>query len=186
MPDSLRPAASWFLRHGETDWNKDNLAQGSVDKPLNQVGIDQAMRAASLLTDKGIRAIIASPMQRARVTAETVAGHLGLPVSYDPDLHEAAFGVMEGEKMLAPWFDAWITGAATPAGAEAFADVIARVVPAVNRALTQPSPVLVVAHGAVFRAIRAAMGLPADVRLANAVPQFCTPATPWVLTPATP
>ena len=45
-------------------------------------------------------------------------------------------------------------------------------------------PVLVVAHGALFRAIRAAMGLPANIRTPNAVPMLCHPGAPWTLQPA--
>jgi probable phosphoglycerate mutase len=57
-------------------------------------------------------------------------------------------------------------------------------VAAINRALAAPAPVLVVAHGALFRALRAEMGLEANVRTPNAMPFFCEPGTPWTLTPA--
>jgi probable phosphoglycerate mutase len=56
----------------------------------------------------------------------------------------------------------------------------------INRALTRPAPVLVVAHGALFRAARAEMGLPPNVRTPNATPLFCEPGAPWTLTPAEP
>ena len=45
---------------------------------------------------------------------------------------------------------------------------------------------LVVAHGAMFRAVRAAMGLSALVRTQNGVPLRCTPGTPWRLEPVQP
>jgi len=54
----------------------------------------------------------------------------------------------------------------------------------INQALGRPAPVLVVAHGALFRALRAEMGLEPNVRTPNAVPFFCEPGTPWTLTPA--
>ena len=60
----------------------------------------------------------------------------------------------------------------------------ARAVAAINRALARPAPVLVVAHGALFRAVRAEMGLEANVRTPNATPLFCEPGEPWTLTPA--
>ena len=44
---------------------------------------------------------------------------------------------------------------------------------------------LVVAHGALFRALRAEMGLEVDRRTPNALPLFCEPGTPWTLTAAT-
>ena len=52
--------------------------------------------------------------------------------------------------------------------------------------MTNPAPVLVVSHGAVFRAVRSAMGLVPNVRTRNAVPFLCTPGTPWDLLAADP
>src|ERR1700749_3281073 len=94
-PDFLTPTAFWFLRHGETDWNAQNLSQGSVDIPLNETGLAQARSASLLLRNRGIRAIIASPLSRARVTAEIAAAELGLPLQIDDGLREVAFGVQE-------------------------------------------------------------------------------------------
>ena len=180
---SLSPAQFWFLRHGETEWNARGLSQGNVEVPLNGVGIAQAYAAAELLMGRGIRSIVCSPMGRARATADLVGAALGLPVEIEPELREVAFGVQEGQPM-AEWFDHWIEGTLTPDGAEPFVDLRARATAAVNRALTRTAPVLVVAHGAVFRALRAAMGLPPNVRMANAQPTLCTPGAPWVLEPA--
>ncbi len=179
----LTPTPFWFLRHGQTDWNKQNLAQGSIDIPLNQAGLDQAEAAAAMVEHRGIASIVCSPLIRARVTADVVAARLGLPVDVEPLLHEAAFGMMEGRPMLAQWFTDWIEGVATPDGAEPFTAVVRRAVRAVNLAREgRAAPTLVIAHGALFRGLRAAMGLPPNERLPNAVPQFCEPGTPWRLT----
>jgi broad specificity phosphatase PhoE len=167
----------WFLRHGETDWNAKGLSQGAADVPLNANGEAQARRAAELLRDAGIASIIASPLARARRTAETAAAALGLPVAYDPELREVAFAGREGQP-LGDWFDDWVAGIATPPGAESFAELSARAVRAVTRALGAPAPVLVVSHGALFRALRAVMRLPVTVRTPNAVPIFCEPPPP--------
>ncbi len=81
--------------------------------------------------------------------------------------------------MLATWFADWIAGSYTPAGAESFAALRSRCAAAINKTLAKYSPpVLFVAHGGLFRALRANMGLAPDVRLANAVPQFCLPPQP--------
>jgi len=186
MP-AITPRAFWFLRHGETDWNARGVSQGNVDVPLNDVGIAQAHTAAGLLATRGIRSIVASPLSRAHVTAQAAADRIGQPVALDPELREVAFGVHEGQPMGA-WFDDWIAGLSTPEGAETFDALRTRGVAALNRALEQPAPVLVVAHGALFRAIRSAMGLEPNLRTPNAVPFFCepgtTPGSPWTLTPA--
>ncbi len=174
----------WFLRHGETDWNAAGLSQGNVDIPLNATGLAQAERAATLLRHRGIATIIASPLSRARVTAEIAASALGLPVAFDEELRETAFGVQEGQPMSA-WFAEWVEGHYTPEGAESFAALRDRAVRAITRAVTHPPPVLVVAHGALFRGLRAAMGLEVNVRTPNAMPILCAPMPAgWSLTPA--
>jgi broad specificity phosphatase PhoE len=171
----------WFLRHGETDWNAQGLSQGNVDIPLNATGIAQAHAAAALMRNRGIAAIVASPLSRAQDTAQAVADVLGLPVELDEGLREVAFGAQEGQPMTA-WFSDWVAGDYTPDDAESFAALRARAVAAINRALARPAPVLVVAHGALFRALRAEMGLEPNVRTPNATPFFCEPARPaWNL-----
>ncbi len=181
---ALTQLSFWFLRHGETDWNAQGLSQGNVDVPLNPAGLTQAYAAASMLRNRGIATIVASPLGRAYATAVITAERLGISVDIDNDLREVSFGAQEGQPM-AQWFNDWVAGKLTPEGAEPFAELRARAVAGVNRALSRPAPVLVVAHGALFRALRAEMGLEPNVRTANAMPLFCEPGAPaWTLTPA--
>jgi probable phosphoglycerate mutase len=184
-PDKLHPVAFWFLRHGETDWNAKDLSQGRVDIPLNDTGLAQARSAALLLRNRGIRAIISSPLSRARVTAEIAGAQLGLPLQFDDDLQEVAFGIKEGQPM-SEWFQPWVDGLMTPDGAETFPALTKRAVAAVNRCTAQPPLVLIVAHGALFRALRGAMGHEPNVRTRNGVPVWCEPPTdpsqPWTIT----
>jgi len=137
------------------------------------------------LRGRGIASIVSSPLSRARDTAEIAAEVLALPVEFEPDLHETAYGEREGQPMT-EWFGDWIAGRATPEGAESFAELRVRAAGAVDRALTRPFPVLVVAHGGLFRALRAEMGLEPNVRARNGVPVLCQPPTapdqPWTLT----
>jgi len=179
----LNPIPFWFLRHGETDWNAEGLSQGRTDIPLNAIGLLQAERAAAALLGLGIVTIVASPLQRALRTAEIAGEALGLPVQTDADLMEVNFGEQEGLPM-GDWYDDWIVGAYTPEGAEAFGDLVARAVAAINRATALPGPVLVVAHGALFRALRLAFGHEPNVRTPNALPIHCLPPAgvgPWML-----
>ncbi len=183
----LERRAFWFLRHGETDWNARGLSQGNIDIPLNEVGVAQAEAAAKLLAHRGIRSIVASPLSRAHDTARAAAVVVQREIVLEEELREVAFGVQEGQPM-AQWFDDWVAGHFTPEGAEQFIHLRARAVRAVNRALAHESPVLVVAHGALFRALRAEMGLEPNVRTPNGMPFFCEPGRseqePWTLTPA--
>jgi probable phosphoglycerate mutase len=180
LTEELQKIPFWFLRHGETDWNAQGLTQGRTDVPLNANGRAQAEASADKLVGRGIVSIVASPLGRARETAGVVAAALGLAISTEADLRETAFGAQEGQKM-GPWYDDWVAGSYTPAGGETFEALRARVVPAVNRALSLPGPVLIVAHGGMFRAVRSAMGLSALVRTENGVPLWCVPGEPWVL-----
>ena len=183
----LAPVAFWFLRHGETDWNVKSLAQGAVEVPLNENGIAQAHVAAGRLANRGIHQIICSPIGRAQKTAEIVAARIGASIEIEPGLRECAFGVMEGQPIAGQWFTDWLDGKSTPEGAESFAALRVRGVGAINRATSKPPPILVLAHGGLFRAIRAAMGLEPNFRTPNATPLFCEPprggATSWTLTP---
>ena len=177
--------AFWFLRHGETDWNAQGWSQGNVDIPLNETGLAQARSASLLLRNKGIRCVISSPLSRAKVTADIAAAELGLPVQIDEGLREVAFGVKEGQPM-SEWFSHWVDGVLTPEGAESFPSLTTRAVGAINRCTARPPVVLVVAHGALFRAMRWAMGHEPNVRTRNAVPIWCEPpangAKAWGIT----
>jgi len=182
---TLRSLAFWFLRHGETDWNAQGLSQGNVDIPLNATGRAQAVAAAARLRHRGLAAIVTSPLSRAHDTARAVAAEINLPIEIDEGLREVSFGAQEGQPMT-EWFAEWVKGTYTPPDAESFADLRARAVAAVNRALARPAPVLVVGHGALFRALRAEMGLEPNVRTPNATPFLCQPGRPaWTLIAAT-
>ena len=174
MTTTLNRIPFWFLRHGETDWNAEGRSQGRTDIPLNSVGLQQARRAAMAMVDRGIVTIVASPLSRALRTAEIVAEALNLPVGTDPDLQEVCFGTEEGQPM-GDWYDDWIAGSFTPDGAETFQALLERAVTGINRATALPGPVLVVAHGALFRALRLALGHEPNVRTPNALPILCTP-----------
>ena len=87
----------YLARHGETDWNAESRWQGQTDVPLNDRGREQALDLAGRLRGAGLRAVASSDLARARVTAEIVAGALGLAVDLvDPDLRERGYGCFEG------------------------------------------------------------------------------------------
>ncbi len=174
----------WFLRHGETDYNAKGLSQGALDISLNETGRAQAKAAAPLLAGHGIVQILSSPMIRTRETTAIVNETLSLPVAFEPDLREVIFGGMEG-KPLSPWFLDWMEGRFTPEGAESFAELTARVRGVLARILRLPGPVLIVAHGGVFRAVRDILGLSREGLTPNAQPLYCEPGPQgWRITPS--
>ncbi len=93
----------WFIRHGETDWNRQRRLQGWQDIPLNDSGRAQAALLATRLRDEAqttpINAIYTSDLQRAHATAEPVAEQLGLRLRIEPGIRERGFGVLEGLAM---------------------------------------------------------------------------------------
>ncbi len=73
----------WFLRHGETDWNRERRYQGHTDVPLNARGREQARRNGAALKEAlgGARrpVFVASPLARCVETLEIARAAMGLP-----------------------------------------------------------------------------------------------------------
>lgn len=85
-----------LIRHGETDWNVDKRLQGHIDIGLNEAGQRQVLALGEALAGEGIDAVFASDLQRARDTAQAVAGPAGLAVQIDAGLRERCYGGFEG------------------------------------------------------------------------------------------
>ena len=62
----------YFVRHGETDYNIEQIIQGQLDIPLNQTGINQAKELAENIKDIKIDKIYCSPLRRTKTTAEII------------------------------------------------------------------------------------------------------------------
>ena len=86
-----------LVRHGQTDWNLEGRIQGSTDIPLNDTGRAQARDAARRLAGTPFDHVYASPLSRARKTAEIIASELGLPAPLiTVGMREHEFGDAEG------------------------------------------------------------------------------------------
>lgn len=87
----------YFVRHGETDWNKYNKVQGCVDTELNQTGIVQAKKVAERLKDEKIDAIFTSSLKRAYLTAQQIrVYHPNIEFVIKDEIREIGFGEWEG------------------------------------------------------------------------------------------
>lgn len=101
-----------LVRHGVTAWNKAGKIQGLTDIPLSAEGKLQAGRLAYRLTKEkwAWDGVVASDLQRARLTGQILADRLGIPLLTDERLRERSFGAAEGtteEERIARWGPEW-------------------------------------------------------------------------------
>ncbi|MEF2805455.1 MAG: histidine phosphatase family protein [Massilistercora timonensis] len=87
----------YFVRHGETDWNKERKIQGQVDIPLNEFGRHLARETAKGLRDVPFDVCFTSPLGRARETAQIILQGRDVPILEDKRILEMNFGVLEGK-----------------------------------------------------------------------------------------
>ena len=85
-----------MVRHGETEWNRENRFQGHSDPPLNATGRAQAHELAEELHATPIAVAYTSPLRRASETAEIVARRLDIPVQTSASLMEVDVGSWSG------------------------------------------------------------------------------------------
>ena len=163
----LPHATFYFLRHGETDWNRERRLQGLTDVPLNATGLAQAEAARAIAARLGLKSIAVSTLTRARRTAEIVNRDLGLSVAAFDALREFDVGPYEGSTD-GSWIADWQEDRAVH-GPESFADFRKRVRAGMIEALRLDHPVLVVAHGGVFWALQRLLGFTEITHAPNAV-----------------
>ena len=142
----------YFMRHGETDWNRLRVMQGHVDRPLTEVGLAQAAQVAPFVAKEPIVTICHSPLIRAHRTAEILNEGLKRQMVPLHNLRECSIGIHEGAPSRVEWRQPWLDGGEIEGG-ERLLDFLARAVRGINEALEHPGPVLVVAHGGIFWAI---------------------------------
>ena len=142
----------YFLRHGQTDHNRQRICQGHTDTPLNATGVTQAETAAIVLAEEKPVAITASDLMRVRQTAKPVADQLGLEVAINADLRERAFGVFEDKRIEG---QLWSFDHPSIESIEAFVD---RSISGFNAALTVDNA-LMVSHGGLRRVLAGALNL---------------------------
>lgn len=84
----------FFIRHGETEWNRLDLMQGQTDIPLNDNGRKQAESIRALMVALRIEKVFASDLDRAMETASRAFPCLR--IEGDPRLREVHLGEGEG------------------------------------------------------------------------------------------
>ena len=94
--DEVTKMLVYFVRHGETTWNKRKKLQGQHDTKLTPRGLEQARLAGQGMKDIPFDYIISSPLSRARMTAEIIRGDRDLEIDFDDRLKEIDFGKDNG------------------------------------------------------------------------------------------
>jgi broad specificity phosphatase PhoE len=86
----------YVVRHGETEWNKEEIFRGRKDVPLNETGKNQAGKAGLHLADKSVSRILSSPLTRALQTAQAISSTTSVSVEKTEQFTDINFGVWEG------------------------------------------------------------------------------------------
>lgn len=166
----------YLIRHGKTQWNLESRYQGARgDSPLLDSSYHEIEMLAKSLADVPIAHVYASPLKRARVTAQKLIEHLNrpIPLTIDSRLREFNLGKMEGMHFAdveAKWPEALHNFRHHPdkydaklIESESFQEVIERVGSAIKEfcRLNPDKNIVVVSHGAALNAtINALVGTP--------------------------
>ena len=145
----------YFIRHGETEYNREGRVQGHLDIPLNEKGLRQAAEAREVCKDKKIDVIYCSPLERAMLTAQIINEVHGVEVVIDDRLIELHMGSVQGktikdctEQEIKYAFDY-----PEKNGGESLPDFFKRVGEAYKDIESLNKNVLIVSHGGVYRAL---------------------------------
>jgi broad specificity phosphatase PhoE len=85
------PMLLYFLRHGQTDWNKDHRVMGHTPVPLNETGRAGMTALARALKSEELRVVYTSTVARALESASILADEWGAALREEPRLNEAEF-----------------------------------------------------------------------------------------------
>lgn len=186
-----------LVRHGETEWNREDRVQGQSDVPLSAAGRRQAQTLAAALTGRGVvpAAVYASTLSRALETARIIAAPFDLDVSAEPRLRERHSGAAEGMRRaeVRHRFGARVHGGLVNIDSVPGVEPVPELVQRVDTALTDIAArhggrtVVAVSHGgAIANWLQARLGLEQRpvVPTGGTVTVRCQAPDSWVLVAA--
>ena len=159
-----------LARHGQSEWNLQNLFTGWKDPGLTDLGVEEARKAGQRLKAMGVRFDVAytSALSRAQRTCALILEEIGqpeLPTLRDEALNERDYGDLSGlnkDDARARWGEDQVhvwrrSYDVPPPGGESLKDTVARVLPYYMREILprvmRGERVLVAAHGNSLRAL---------------------------------
>src|SRR5215813_10095755 len=114
-PDSHQPTRLYFVRHGESEANSLHMISNrDLPHGLTETGLAQMEQLAERLKVIPFAAFYASPLLRARQSADILAARLRLPYTVTAALAEFDLGILEGRSDATSWrrfdelLDAWL------------------------------------------------------------------------------
>jgi broad specificity phosphatase PhoE len=152
----------YFVRHGESEANRLHMISNrDLPHGLTETGRAQMEHLAERLKGIPFAAFYASPLPRARQSADIVGARLRLPYTVTAALAEFDLGILEGRSDAASWrrydelLDAWLGRSEWHVrieGGESFEDVRARFRPLIETLTARPpgGSVLLLGHGGTF------------------------------------
>lgn len=152
-------AAFAFMRHGETEHNRQGLrCGGDLDVPMTETGCRTVFEMACAMQERsmGWGAILCGTLLRTRQSALIVSGVLGdVPIIGVPALNERHLGQWNGQPIHDT--EAWLAGNQTPPGGESEDDFVARVRQGLDAIGRHHQPLVVSSKG-VGRVLNSLLG----------------------------
>ena len=150
-----------LVRHGQTAANAQNLLQGHVNHPLDEVGLAQvSLLGGALQKISPVSRVVASPLQRAQQTAQAITQGLSqhIEVETDPRWIELNYGDFDGQPVSSVSPEQWATWRTDehfrPPHGETLAELSVRVHNAIDALLADSvsAHIVVVSHVSPIKA----------------------------------
>ncbi|MCD6380564.1 histidine phosphatase family protein [bacterium] len=88
----------YFIRHGQTDWNREKRIMGRSPVPINDIGKERVLKTAEFLSDDGIDMIYSGTLKRTKQTADIFSNVWGVNIQEDSRLDESPFQQWVGKR----------------------------------------------------------------------------------------
>jgi broad specificity phosphatase PhoE len=155
-----------LVRHGETEWNRQEIFRGRIDVDLNDTGRRQAELLAEHLSKAKLDAVYSSPLKRATETAERIARYHELEVQIANGLIDFDYGEWQGlpkeavKTKYSELYTQWLENSQQVKipGGENLDNVTERALSVVNEAIARyPGTVALVSHRVVNKVLICAL-----------------------------
>ncbi len=156
-----------FVRHGQTEINRDGRLQGRIDAPLSGLGMEHARALGVAFAGDDVARVLSSPLQRAQSTAAEIAKVAGCNVEVDERLVELDYGEWDGlglRDLPAGAWERWRADVSfAPPGGESLVAVTTRVASFCDEYLAEPGIVAVSHVSPIKAAVCIALGVDESV-----------------------